>query len=141
MMKPLLVLLLATGALAHDEGHGPKLLDAPPKGGVLAPVIDMKDRDKVLYKAELVRSEEGVVRVYIYDNDLKPLDAARFAKTAKGDVEIKRKGKFHKTPFTLTREDGVFVGKAPKPAKKPFNIDVHLKEGKRSLFCAFDNLD
>jgi hypothetical protein len=142
----LLTFALSFSAFAHDEGHGPKLTDSPKQGGVVSPVIDAKEASKgakasVVHKAELVRSEDGNVRVYLYDKDLNPLDLTKFDKTAKGVLEFKKNKKWSKTPFSLTQEDGAFVAKAPKAATKPFNIDVHVAEGGKELLAAFDNLD
>lgn len=138
--------LASVSAFAHDEGHGPKITDSGKQGGVVAPVIDAKDAKKgakaeFVHKSELVRSEDGAVRLYLYDKDMNPLDLSKFDKSAKGVVEFKKSKKWVKNPFTLTQEDGAFVGKAPKTSAKPFNIDVTLKESGRDLLAAFDNLD
>lgn len=143
----LIALVCSTTVFAHDEGHGPKLTDAGKQGGVVSPVIDSKQvksgaKAEVIYKAELVRSEDGTTRVYFYDKDMKPLPLSKFDKTAKGYVEFKKKdGKWSKQEFALTQEDGEFIGKAPKAESKRFNIDVLAKEGGRELLTAFDNLD
>ena len=141
-----LMMIFAEPALAHDGGHGPKLTEAAKNGGVLAPVIrasDVKAASKatVLYKAELVRSEDGGITVYLYDSEMKPLSLAGFQKNAKADLEFKKKRKWVKLPFELTLEGETFKGKAPTPPQKPFNIDVHLNDGKESLLVAFDRLD
>lgn len=149
MMKHLswtLPLVLAAVAFAHDEGHGPKLTDQPKMGGVVTAVVEAKDAAKgpeapLVYKAELVRSEDGKARVYLYDKDMTALDLSTFDKKAKGVVETIKKKKVSKVSFELALLDGAFVGRPPKPAKKPFNIDVTLQEGKRKLLAAFDNLD
>lgn len=140
------ILLTGVSAFSHDGGHGPKIMDSGKQGGVVAPVIDAKDAKKgakagFVHKAELVRSEDGAVRIYLYDKEMNPLDLSKFDKTAKGVVEFKKSRKWVKNYFTLTQEQGVFVGKAPKSSAKPFNIDVTLKEGGRELLTAFDNLD
>lgn len=142
----LLAASLAVPALAHDEGHGPKTTDAGKMGGVMTAVVLAKEaklgpKAALVYKAELTRSDDGTVRVYLYDADMKPLDPARFAKSAKAVLETHKKKKTTKTPFTLTLEDGSFKGKAPKAASKPFNIDAVFKEGDKELLAAFDNLD
>lgn len=139
-------LVLSNLALAHDEGHGPKLTDSAKQGGVLSPVIEAKDASKgshaaVVHKAELVRSEDGTVRVYFYDKQMNPLLLSKFAPSAKGFLEFKKNKKWVKTPFALSLSEGAFVGKAPKSAKKPFNIDVILVEDGKELLAAFDNLD
>lgn len=144
MMSWMLPLALAAIVFAHDEGHGPKLSDMPKQGGVLAPVIDAKEANKgakatLVYKAELLRSEDGAVRVYLYDKDMKPLDLSKLNNKAKGIVEVFKKGKATKTSFELTLKDGAFVGTPAKPAKKPYNIDITLTE--RTFLAAFDNLD
>lgn len=141
-----LPLMLAGLALAHDEGHGPKLTDQPKMGGVLTGVVAAKDaklgpKAALVYKAEMVRSEDGTVRVYLYDKDLNPLDLAKFEREAAGTLEDLRKKKPFLIKFKLALVDGAFTGKAPKASKKPFNIDVTLKEGERKLLAAFDNLD
>lgn len=142
----LLAASLSLPAFAHDEGHGPKLTDAGKMGGVVTAVVLAKEaklgpKATLLYKAELTRSEEGVVRIYLYDKDMNPLDAARFGKSAKAVLESHKKKKTTRTPFTLTLEDGAFTGRAPKASSKPFNIDATFKESKNDLLAAFDNLD
>ena len=142
----LLAAALSTAAHAHDEGHGPKLSDQPPQGGVITAVVEAKDaklgaKAPLVYKAEMVRSEDGIVRVTLYDKELKPLDAAKLAKGADAVLIIIKKKKVIEKPFKLTLDAGTFVGKMPKPASKPYNIDVTVMEGKRKLLAAFDNLD
>ncbi len=142
-----LVLLLSAGpVIAHDGGHGPKLTEAAKNGGIIAPVIkasDLKAGSKatVLYKAELVRNEDGGVVVYLFDSEMKPLSLANFQKTVKADLEYKKKGKWTKLPFELALEGETFKGKAPTAPQKPFNIDIHLNDGKDALLVAFDRLD
>lgn len=142
----LLTAVLSTAAFAHDEGHGPKLTDAAPQGGVVTAVVEAKDaklgpKAPLVYKAELVRSEDGTVRVTLYDKDLKPLDASKFDKSGSAMLIVEKKKKTLTKKFPLALEEGSFVGKMPKPAGKPFNIDVTVMEGKRKLLAAFDNLD
>lgn len=142
----LLPVVIAAVAYAHDEGHGPKLTDQPKMGGVVTAVVEAKDAAKgpdapLVYKAELVRSEDGKARIYLYDKDMNALVSTKFDKKAAGMLVTVKKGKESKAAFALALEDGAFVGKPPKPAKKPFNIDVTFLEGKRKLLAAFDNLD
>lgn len=142
----LLAAALSTTAMAHDEGHGPKLTDAGKIGGVVSAVVDAKDaklglKAAMVYKAELVRSEDGTVRVYLYDKDMKLLDLAKFGKTAKAVLETVKKKKVTRKPFLLKIDGDAFMGKAPKAPSKPFNIDVTIKDGDKDLLAAFDNLD
>ncbi len=139
------LVLWGTLLLAHDEGHGPKLTDQPKQGGVISPVVAAKDaklgpKATMLYKGELVRNEDGSVRVYLYDQQMNALKLETFDKAAKAVVETEGK-KAKKQPFDLKLVGDAFVGKAPKPAKKPFNIDVVLIEKGQKLLVAFDNLD
>ncbi|MBI4405141.1 MAG: hypothetical protein HY537_13345, partial [Deltaproteobacteria bacterium] len=134
-MKALFILLsVLSGALAcaHDEGHGPKLTDVGKYGGVVSPVVATKEaslgtKAKLVYKAELVRTEDAGVKLYLYDKDMNQLDVSRFTKSAKGVVEIIKKKKTTKTPFELSLVDGAFTGSYPKPSSRPFNIDVTVK--------------
>jgi hypothetical protein len=142
----LLSLILVQVAFAHDEGHGPKLTDAGRQGGVVAPVVSAKDAKKgasaeLVYKAELVRSDDGTVRIYFYDKDMKPLDTSKFAQQGEGVIEFKKGKKWETSKFAIRAADGAYSGTAPKPSSKPFNIDIHVKEGGRELLSAFDNLD
>lgn len=139
------VLSLGHPVLAHDEGHGPKVTDAPKQGGVLAPIIEAKDsklgkKAKLVYKAELVRSEDGTARVFLYDDKMNPLLLDGFEKKAGAILET-GKTKVKKVPFELTLAEDSFTGKIPTPSSKPFNIDVTYKKGDLSLLSAFDNLD
>lgn len=147
-MKKILVLALVftLNAFAHDEGHGPKLTDAPKQGGVVTSVVLAKDASKgtkaeLVYKAELVRASDGAVRFYIYDKAMNPVKAGTFASSAKGILITEKKGKVSTQIFELKFNEDHFLGQSPKPARKPYNIDVKLTEGDRELLAAFDNLD
>jgi hypothetical protein len=148
-MKYLGILLAASlslPAFAHDEGHGPKIVDAGKMGGVLTAVVLAKDaklgpKAALVYKAELTRADDGTVRVYFYDKEMKPLDLAGLPKTAKAALQAKKNKRWTSTAFTLTKTADGYEGTAPKPASKPFNIDVTMTEGKRELLAAFDGLD
>ena len=146
-MKQLIVGIIlcvsVTGAFAHDEGHGPKLSDVAKQGGIVSSVVEAKDaklgeKAPLVHKGELVRNDDGTVRLYLYDAKMNPLKLEGFEKTAKA-ILTARKAKT--ASFALKIEGDAFVGTAPKPAKKPFNIDITLKEGSRNLLVAFDNLD
>lgn len=138
--------LFAVNGYAHDEGHGPKLTDSGKYGGLVRPVVDMKEVKKgtkasLVYKAELVRSSSGKVRVYLYDTEMKPLDLNSIDSDATGILGAKVKGKYKTQNFKLKREENHFIGNAPKAPSKPFNYDFHFKEGSRKLLTAFDRLD
>lgn len=141
-----LLAMFSTPTLGHEGGHGPQVTDAGKRGGVLAPVIEAKDAKKgahaaMIYKSELVRAEDGTVRVYLYDKDMAELDLSKFGTDAKGFLEFKKNKKWTKMPFALKQAEGAFIAKAPKSPTRPFNIDVHVTQGGRDLMAAFDNLD
>lgn len=149
-MKKIVILvtafLFSFSAMAHDEGHGPKLPDTGKQGGIVSSVVLLKDAAKgakanLVYKSELVRSEDETVHLYFYDKEMNSLDLGKFNKNAKGVVEVEKRKKVTKTPFDLTLEENAFVGNVPKPSSKPFNIDITVKEGDKVLLTAFDNLD
>jgi hypothetical protein len=142
----LTMLFLAVGAQAHDEGHGPKLADTGKYGGLVSAMVLKAEASKgakaaLVHKAELVRSSDGTVRVYVYDQAMKPLDLKSLEAKGSASLGAKVKGKWNDVAFDLERKDGAFVGKMPKPEAKPYNIDVTLKEGGKELLSAFDNLD
>lgn len=142
----MLSLALALNAFAHDEGHGPKLTDAPKQGGVVTSVVLAKEASKgpkaeLIHKAELVRSADGTVRVYYYDKAMNPLKAGSFAATAKAILITSKKGKISTQNFELKFVEDHFEGKSPKPSRRPYNIDVKVMEGDKELLAAFDNLD
>lgn len=148
-MKSLIALslLFSLSSFAHDEGHGPKLTDSPRQGGVLTSVIMAKEagigtKAKMVYKSELTRTSDGTVRLYIYDDKMNPVDLKRFAPIAKAVlISQVKKGTYDKAAFDLNIGEGYFFGKSPVPKKKPYSIDVVLKEGDKTLLTAFDNLD
>ncbi|MBL7716562.1 MAG: hypothetical protein JNL01_13950 [Bdellovibrionales bacterium] len=139
-------MFVSFSAFAHDEGHGPKLTDTGRQGGIVAPVVDAKDAAKgagaqAVFKSELVRSDDGSIRLFLYDKSMNPADLSKFGKTAQGTLLSKKSKKMAKETFSLNQEDGSFFGKAPKAASKPFNIEVRVKEGSKELLTAFENLD
>ncbi|MCM2283104.1 MAG: hypothetical protein NDI61_14775 [Bdellovibrionaceae bacterium] len=140
------VLTLSVSSFAHDEGHGPKLTDSGKYGGLVSGMVMKAEASKgakatLVHKAELVRSSDGAVRIYVYDLSMKPLDTKRFASKGSAVLIAKVKGKSKESVFALEQKDGAFVGKMPKPEAKPFNIDVTLKDGDKEVLSAFDNLD
>jgi hypothetical protein len=142
-----LVLLLATSTAAHDEGHGPVLTDSPEHGGVVAPVIQASNvklgrKAPLVYKGELLRSENGDVRVYLYNTKMKALPLSKFDKNAKAILESKGKNGWDKKEFSLALSSDSFIGTLPKGKfKKPYNIDVFITEKGQKFLIAFDNLD
>ena len=149
-MKTVLItiaLLMSQMVLAHDEGHGPKLVDQPKFGGKVAAVIDKSEIKKgtkatLLYKAELTKNNQNVVRIYLYDKDMKPLTLESF-KDASVELQFKDKKtkKWGSHEFKLEKKDNAYVGKLPKSPRRPFNIDVNIDENAKTLFMAFDNLN
>lgn len=147
-MKTVLMLLLAlaVNSFAHDEGHGPKLTDAAKQGGVVAPVVLAKDaglgpKAPMKHKAEIVRSQDGTLRVYFYDQKMEPLKTGVLAQKASGILISGKRGKISEQKFDLVWKEDHFEGKSPKPTRKPYNIDINVKEGATDLLVAFDNLD
>jgi hypothetical protein len=140
------ILALSMNAMAHDEGHGPKLADTGKFGGLVSAVVAKADAKKgssaaMVYKAELVRSSDGGMRVYLYDGAMKQLDLGKFEAKGKALVGSKVKGKWKENHFGLEKKDNSFEGKMPKPESKPYSIDVTITEGGKELLTAFDNLD
>lgn len=147
-MKLIITLILACSfsVFAHDEGHGPKLTDAPKQGGVISSVVLAKDaglgtKAPMRYKAEIVRSQTGLVRLYFYDQKMEALKSGMLAEAANGILISGKKGKKTEQKFELKWVTDHFEGQAPKPLRKPFNIDVKVMEGSTELLVAFDNLD
>ena len=133
-------------ASAHDEGPGPKLADVGVFGGVVTAVVKENDRNKgahanLVCKAELVRSNDGTVRVYIYDTKMKPHPLSGFSKKAQAVLISFVDGKEDLGQFDLDLGKMNFQGKAPDAKSKPFNIDIVFEEGGVKYLAAFDNLD
>jgi hypothetical protein len=140
------VLAISMNAFSHDEGHGPKLTDAPKQGGVVAPVVLAKEaglgtKAQMKYKAEIARTQDGIVRIYFYDQAMNPLKNNVLAPKARAYLISGKKGKIKEEKFELIWKEDHFFAKSPKPTRKPYNIDVIVKEGSTELLVAFDNLD
>lgn len=147
-MKSILI-ILAVGlfSFAHDDGHGPKLGDQPKFGGKVSAVIDKAEinkgtKAKMLYKAELTKNNKNFIRVYLYDDKMKPLDIASLGDSSGALMFKDRKTKKwvnHK--FNLKKEKDHYSGQLPTKPRRPFSVDVTIKEKGKSLFMAFDNLN
>lgn len=142
----MLLVVLCLNVFAHDEGHGPKLKDVGKRGGRVTSVIMAKDASKgtaaeLVYKGEIVRSKDGVVKIYFYDKSMNPLKGDSFTKTAKATLISGKHGKFETKDFDLTFVTDHFEGTTPKPIPRRYNIDVKVTEGEKELLAAFDNLD
>lgn len=142
----LLLISIPAVSTAHDEGHGPKLTDTGMFGGIVTAVVNQGDASKgseadLVYKAELVRSQDGTVRVYFYDKTMKPLKMAAFDKTADAVLITFSGDKENVEKFNLGLEGKAFKGNSPKAKSKPYNIDVVFTENGKKYLAAFDNLD
>lgn len=141
-----LIMSFSATALAHDEGHGPKLSDAGKFGGLVSPVVKKSEaklgpKAGLVHKAELARASDGTVRIYLYDVEMKPLNLEKFDKKTTATIGSRVKGNWKQVAFDLEQKNGAFVGKMPKPESKPYSIDVQVMEGGTELLSAFDNLD
>lgn len=139
-------MILTISVLAHDEGHGPKLGDQPKYGGKVTAVINYKDVEKgrkatLLYKAELTKNSNGLVRLYFYDKNMRLLDTSKFAKASATlfTKDSKSKKKIKKE-FTLDKKQKNFEGNLPLKPRPPFNIEININKENEKLFMAFDNL-
>ncbi len=142
-----LITLMTASAYAHDGGHGPKLGDQPKYGGKVAAVINKKEVKKgtdakLLYKAELTKNSQNIIRVYMYNTKMKLMNLNNL-KNAKADLIFKdRKTKKWKAEtFNLEKKDDFYQGKLPVQPRRPFNIDVTVNAEGKDLFMAFDNLN
>lgn len=131
---------------AHGDGHGPKLSDTGFFGGIVTAVIKESDHEKgikalLVYKAELVRTNDGTARVYLYDSKMKLLNLTDFSKIAKASLISFVDGKKNTAEFSLTLIGKNFIGKAPKEKSKPFNLDIIFEEKGIKYLAAFDHLD
>lgn len=139
------LLLSSLPALAHDEGHGPKVTDSGKFGGLISAVVEKKEANlgpkaKLQYKAELVRASDGKVQVYLYDSEMKPVDSSAWNKKASASVFAHKKGSKAQA-FDLSFDGKAFVGQLPAALTKPYNLDFTFSEKGRDLLSAFDNLD
>lgn len=146
VLTSLFMILVSLNVFSHDEGHGPKLTESSNLGGVMASVVDAKDAAKgdkasLVYKAELVRSESGQIRIYLYDDHMHRIDLKKFDKNSEGVALSIKKKKSSNVSLTFNSEDNAFVGNLPKVESRPFNLEIKLKEGSRELLTNFQNLD
>jgi hypothetical protein len=148
-MKSFLLIMLSVislSAFAHEGGHG-SLAEGGKFGGITAPIVDNSqaaemDKAKVLYKAELVRTESGKLSLYIFDEKMNLLDLSAFGPEVEAKLEVKKKGKFtYVGTFKFTKHGNHFMAQLPKVEYKPFNIDMYLMKDKQKLFVGFANLD
>lgn len=137
-------LLLSHSSFSH-EGHGEMPVEPAKYGGILGNVVSeakmltKAKHNPALMKAEIVRSEDGTVRIYLYDTKMVQLKLDGISKAAKGVVE-NHKAKT-KDIFALEAHGDHFMGKISKQKKKPFNIYITFSKGAEKLFVGFDNLD
>ncbi len=148
-LSTVLSLMVSMPALSHEGHHGEQSKLIGKYGGILAAVSeksahkhDHHDHSDPVYKAELVRATDRTVRIYLYDNHMKPLPINKFEAKATAKLIVKKKGEaLTKMPFALTAEKKNFRGVAPKPSRKPFNIEITFKEKGKELLVLFENLD
>lgn len=124
-MKSISVLFLLWGFSALAAG-GAK------HGGVVTEVAP--------YKAELTRSRDSV-RLYLYDQNMKPINLKGFEKKANAQLTAQHKGKAKEMTFPLDMKGKSFQGPLPSAPAKPYTIRVQLKENGKELTAVFENLN
>lgn len=144
-MKKILIALamVSTTAFAHDEGHNKPMKDDGTAVNVYKASEAMKKGAEAKYKAKLAMREDKSVMIELYDTKLAPLAPTNFTKTAKADLEFKKKSKTVKTAFasSLMLEGDAFRGTAPTAGNKPYKMNVYLNDGTDDLVVTFPNLD
>jgi len=126
-----------SGVIAHDGGHHDPHAADPSKR--IEPIFAKSGaKTEPLYKGALTRNEEGIVRLSVYDAHTSAPTTKEFKKTAQGVLSAKNTKGLN---FELTLDGATYVGKAPKPPKKPFNIDITLNDGTQDLIVTFKKLD
>ena len=127
-------LLSGLMAFGHEGGHVHGGADT---GKLMADLTDGKGT--AVGKASLQR-DGSYVMVQLFDAKSEAMKLDGFDKTAKGTMKMGKKNP--KTAnFDLALEGNAFTGTAPTATKKPFDINVTLKEGERKLLVTFKNLD
>lgn len=138
--------LVINHGLAHEGGHG-EIEESGKFGGRTAPVVDNREADninaaKVLYKAELVRSESGKLSLYLFNNDMQLLPLDQFENDVMVKLEVKKSGKYkHFGELKMSKDGNHFMGQLPAVEYKPFNLDMYLMSNQQKLFVGFANLD
>lgn len=144
-MKKLLIALalVSSAAFAHDEGHHKPMKDDGTAVNVYKVSEATKKGAEAKYKAKLAMREDKSVMIELYDTKLAALEPKNFAKTARAELEFKKKSKFVKTAFAspLTLEGDAFKGTAPTAGNKPYKMNVYLNDGTDDLVVTFPNLD
>lgn len=146
-MKTLLIIfgLVSQSVFAHEGHHEQKHSGVGKFGGVMTPVTHPEDVWKgtksEIDTVELVRSADGTVRLYLYSIDKKKSDVKKLAPKAMASIVIKIKGQDKATSFDVALADGVYIGKMPKPSKKPFDLVVTFKQDDKPITAEFHDLD
>src|SRR5690606_32187850 len=122
--------LLSAGiAQAHLGGHG-EVKEAGKYGGVMGAVVKSDEAKKghfhhITYKAELVKTQEGKLSLYIYDNKMNQIKPSEFAEAIEVNVEVKKKGKFsYVANLSLQKSLSHYEGQLSGITQKPFNLDL-----------------
>lgn len=154
-MQKLVILILslfivAPATFAHDEGHGPKMGKERPKyGGKLANMVEMKkDNGKTkldatpILKAELAKVGRNELRLFVYDNEMNPIELSAVTEV-KAFVETKdrktRKWK-REANFDLTTSGRYLTGTIPGKPRRPFNVEVELMHAGKPLLAHFSHI-
>jgi hypothetical protein len=159
--------LLSPQALAHEGGHAPTVNDSGRYGGIVAGVMEHNhdhnhhDHDDhhshshhhtkddpevheapgVRYKAELVRSADQVLRLYLFNTDMSPVSPSLLSPTADAELTSMAGKKKSKQTFTLKLAGRNYQGNLPNQTNKPFDAEFVLKIAGKEMVVAFDHLD
>lgn len=91
--------------------------------------------------AEIIISDEGVIRLYIYDGNMKEIPLTEFSNFANVNLSFKKSKVRHAMNFSIKKESKYYKGDLPKVGKKPFTLEIELSKLKVKHKVLFKNLD
>lgn len=136
-----LVFMTIQPAIAHDEGHGPKIKKQGKFGGKISSVIlkseELSKDAKIQYIAELTKNNDGKLRIYFYDSEMN--ETKILVENLKGEFSFKNKktskNEIHKFAFQAGK-DGVEAN-IPKEITRLSNIEITFSLKGTDYFVAF----
>ena len=150
-----LSLFTSLTVFAHEGGHHPTVTDSGRYGGLVTAITekpshhdhhdhhdhDHTDETTSKFKAELVRSTDHTVHLYIYTETMTPADPKSLGNEVKSSLVQGASKKTKKEGFSLKFDGKSYKGSSPAVVHKPYSMEFTILINGKENQATFSNLD
>lgn len=131
-----LILLCCSFTYAHEDDEMVVVKNSPRFGGRIAAVV--KGHDPI-YMSEILVDDRNIVRLYLYDLQMKSIDLKSFPDTMTGLISSRKNQK--EGLVELKKGSKYYQGNLPVVKGRPYQLKVAIPSKGKALEIFFKDMD